>query len=156
MKEREVDIEAAQKMLETVKQWGLRPEVRDKVAKATDAAENSLLGLVLTGVEAGYWPNTPESNQFLLDKLRIAFQMGYYFSMGALFVDENEQGGKRMTLEEAIEILTEQRDIHIFPTTQQALSLGLEALKRLQDDRLSPRDELDPWASLPSETLPSE
>lgn len=78
MKEREIDIDAAQDMLDIVKQWGFRPEVKEKLAEATAAAENSLLGLVLTGVEVGYWPNTPESNQFLLDKLRIAFQMGYY------------------------------------------------------------------------------
>lgn len=78
MKEFEVDIEAAQEMLETVKLWGFRPEVKDKLAKATEAAENSLLGLVLTGVKVGYWANTPKSNQFLLDKVRIAFQMGYY------------------------------------------------------------------------------
>ena len=78
MKECKVDIEAAQEMLETVNLWGLQPEVKDKLAKATAAAENSLLGLVLTGVEVNYWSNTPESNQFLLDKLRIAFQMGYY------------------------------------------------------------------------------
>lgn len=73
-----VDIEAAQEMLETVKLWGFQPEVKDKLAKATEAAENSLLGLIVTGVKVGYWSNTPESNQFLLDKLRIAFQMGYY------------------------------------------------------------------------------
>lgn len=78
MQERKVDIDAAQNMLDTVKQWGFQPGVKEKLAQATDAAENSLLGLVLTGVEVGYWPNTPESNQFLLDKLRIAFQMGYY------------------------------------------------------------------------------
>jgi len=78
MKELKVDIEAAQEMLDIVRKWGFQPEVRDKLAKATAAAENSLLGLVLTGVEVGYWPNTSESNQFLLDKLRIAFQMGYY------------------------------------------------------------------------------
>jgi len=78
MQERKVDIEAAQNMLDTVKRWGFRPEVKDKLAEATAAAENSLLGLVLTGMEVGYWSNTPESNQFLLDKLRIAFQMGYY------------------------------------------------------------------------------
>ena len=78
MKEHEVNIEAAQEILEIVKLWGFQPEVKDKLAKATAAAENSLLGLVLTGVELGYWPNTPESNQFLLDKLRIAFQMGCY------------------------------------------------------------------------------
>ena len=76
--EREVDTEAAQQILQTVNLWRLRPEVRDKLAKATDAAENSLLGLVLTGVTLGYWPNIPEANQYLLDKLRIAFQMGYY------------------------------------------------------------------------------
>jgi len=78
MQERKVDIDAAQNMLEIVKEWGFRPEVKDKLAKATAEAENFLLGLVLTGMEVGYWPNTPESNQFLLDKLRIAFQMGYY------------------------------------------------------------------------------
>lgn len=65
-------------MLGIVRLWGFQPEVKDKLARATAAAENSLLGLVLTGVEVGYWSNTPESNQFLLDKLRIAFQMGYY------------------------------------------------------------------------------
>lgn len=78
MEEHKVNIEAAQEMLETVKLWGFQPEVKDKLARATAAAENSLLGLVLTGVEVGYWANTPESNQFLLDKLRIVFQMGYY------------------------------------------------------------------------------
>jgi len=75
---KEVNIEAAQEMLGIVRLWGFQPEVKDKLARATAAAENSLLGLVLTGVEVGYWSNTPESNQFLLDKLRIAFQMGYY------------------------------------------------------------------------------
>jgi len=78
MQERKVDIDAARRMLDVVKQWGFRPEVKEELARATYAAENSLLGLVLTGVEVGLWPNTPESNQFLLDKLRIAFQMGYY------------------------------------------------------------------------------
>ena len=78
MQERNVDIEAAQNMLDVVKEWGFRPEVKEELARATATAENSLLALVLTGVEAGLWPNTPESNQFLLDKLRIAFQMGYY------------------------------------------------------------------------------
>jgi len=78
MQEREVDIDAALNMLDIVKQWGFQPEVKEKLARATDAAENSLLGLVATGVKVGLWPNTPESNLFLFDKLRIAFQMGYY------------------------------------------------------------------------------
>jgi len=78
MSEQRVNIEAAQEMLDIVNLWGSRPEIRDKLFKATAGAENSLLALVLTGVELGYWPNTPEANQFLLDKLRIAFQMGYY------------------------------------------------------------------------------
>jgi len=88
MNQHEVDIDAAQKMLEAVKEWLLQPEVQGKVTKATDDAENALLGMVLTGTLKGYWPDTPESNQFLLDKLRIAFQMGYYFSMGAAFVEQ--------------------------------------------------------------------
>lgn len=78
MQEREIDINAAQNMIEIVKKWGERPEVREKLAKATHNANNSLMGLVLTGVAVGTFPNTPESNQFILDKLRIAFQMGYY------------------------------------------------------------------------------
>lgn len=78
MHERDVNIEASQDMLDVVKKWGLRSEVKEELSKATAAAENSLLALVLTGVAVGLWPNTPESNQFLLDKLRIAFQMGYY------------------------------------------------------------------------------
>jgi len=82
MKNREIDIDAAQAMLEAVKEWLLQPEVQGKVTKATDDAENALLGMVLTGTLKGYWPNTPEANQFLLDKLRIAFQMGCYFSAG--------------------------------------------------------------------------
>lgn len=75
---RNVDIDAAQAMLKVLEEWGFRPEIKDKLAKATADAENFLLCLVLTGVEVGYWPNIPESNQFLLDKLRIAFQAGYY------------------------------------------------------------------------------
>jgi len=78
MEELKVDIEASLEMLDIVERWGSQPEVRDKLAKATAFAENSLLGLVLTGVKVGYWPNTSESNQSLLNKLRIAFQMGYY------------------------------------------------------------------------------
>lgn len=78
MQERKVDIDAAQEMLKIVELWGLRPEVKENLAKALAAAENSLLGLVLTGVEKGLWSNTPESNQFLFDKLRIAFEIGYY------------------------------------------------------------------------------
>lgn len=65
--------------MDTVQQWSEGPDIKDQIAKAMTNAENLLLGLVLTGVVAGFWPTTPESNQFLLDKMRIAFEARYYF-----------------------------------------------------------------------------
>lgn len=79
MPEKKVDVDAVMNMLDTVQQWSERPDIKDQIAKALVNAENLLLGLVLTGVAAGLWPGTPEANQFLSDKMRIAFEAGYYF-----------------------------------------------------------------------------
>jgi hypothetical protein len=78
MLNREVDIDLALLMIDTVKKWGQRPEIKDKLLLARRKATNSLMGLILTGVKTGDFPNIPEHNQLLLDKLAIAFEMGYY------------------------------------------------------------------------------
>lgn len=74
----EVNIEHALSMINIVQEWGNRPENKCKLSQATTAATNSLMALILTGVQAGYLPNLPKNNQLLFDKLMIAFQMGYY------------------------------------------------------------------------------
>ena len=77
-KEFEVDIDKALDMVDIVQKWGERPDIKKDLAPARINAVNSLMGLILTGTQAGYFPNTPEINQLLLDKLAIAFDMGYY------------------------------------------------------------------------------
>lgn len=78
VREFEVDIDKAMEMIDTVKQWGERSEIKKDLAPARVNATNSLVGLILTGTETGSFPNTPEFNQLLLDKLAIAFDIGYY------------------------------------------------------------------------------
>ena len=74
----EVDIDKALDMIGVVKKWGERPEIKNDLAPARVNATNSLMGLILTGTQTGDFPNIPEFNQLLLDKLAIAFDMGYY------------------------------------------------------------------------------
>ena len=73
-----VDIDKAADLIDIVKKWGERPEIKKDLIPARENATNSLMGLILTGTAAGYFPNIPEFNQLLLDKLAIAFDMGYY------------------------------------------------------------------------------
>lgn len=79
MQERKVDIDKAQEFLSVLEEWGRRPEIKPSLSAAHFSAENSLLALVLTGVASGLVPDGPEVNQFILDKLRITFEMGYYY-----------------------------------------------------------------------------
>ena len=77
-KEFKVDIDKALDMVDIVKKWGERPDIKKDLSPARINAVNSLMGLILTGTQAGIFPNIPEFNQLLLDKLAIAFDMGYY------------------------------------------------------------------------------
>jgi hypothetical protein len=64
------------------------------------------------------------------------------------------QGGtEEMTLEKAIKVLTDMGTPHFQGSTEDILKarkLGIEALKRLQDNRRDP--EFDHWIPLPGET----
>jgi hypothetical protein len=73
-----VDISKALAMIDIVKHWGEWPEIKKDLAPARKGAVNSLMALILTGTQVGAFPNNPEFNQLLLDKLAIAFDMGYY------------------------------------------------------------------------------
>jgi hypothetical protein len=77
-KDIEVDIDKALDMIDTVKNWGERPEIKKDLAPARVSAVNSLMGLIVTGVATGLFQNNAESNQVILEKLAIAFDMGYY------------------------------------------------------------------------------
>ena len=63
------------------------------------------------------------------------------------------EGGRNMKIEKAIEVLT-RLTTYQHPVTIEdrygAMALGLEALKRLQDNRKDP--EFDHWVLLPGET----
>jgi len=74
----EVDVDKARDIIDTIQNWGERPEIKKDLAPARVAAHNSLMALILTGTVTGCFPNIPEFNQLLLDKLAIAFDMGYY------------------------------------------------------------------------------
>jgi len=84
MQERKVNIDQAQKMLSIVQEWGQSPEIKADLGQAHARAENSLLALVLTGVASGLLPDKPLVNQIVLDKLRIAFEVGYYCHVGQI------------------------------------------------------------------------
>lgn len=74
----EVDIDRAQEILDLVQKWGDRPEIKKDLVPARMDAYNSFVAMILTGTVAGIFPNTPEFNRQLLDKLAIAFDCGYY------------------------------------------------------------------------------
>lgn len=76
--EYKVDLNNALERLETVDKWGQQPEISKDLVPARAKAANSLLGLILTGTQAGFFPNTEAFNQLLMDKLTTAFDMGYY------------------------------------------------------------------------------
>jgi hypothetical protein len=73
-----VNIDLALDMIKIVQEWGERPEIKDDLVHERKLAGNSLMALILTGVKIGMFPNIPEHNQLLLDKLAIAFDLGYY------------------------------------------------------------------------------
>jgi hypothetical protein len=72
-----VDIDKAKTTLDEVYEWGSSPEHLGPVSKAKEEYNNSLMALVLTGSASGLLDNNVAVNQFVLDKLRIAFEMGY-------------------------------------------------------------------------------
>lgn len=76
--EYEVDIDKAMERITTVEEWGQQPEIRKHLVPARLESTNSLMGLILTGTRAGAFPNTKEFNQLLMDKLTIAFDLGYF------------------------------------------------------------------------------
>jgi hypothetical protein len=76
--ERQVDIDKAQAVLDMVQGWGRLPENWPDLDRAWKSADNSLLGLLLTTVVAGFLPNIPQSNEVIYGKFQIAFELGYH------------------------------------------------------------------------------
>jgi hypothetical protein len=73
-----VDTEKAIAMNKELDAWGKQPEIAKDLVPAREDATNLLMSLVLTGIEVGLFRNNEFSNQVLLYKLSIAFDMGYY------------------------------------------------------------------------------
>ena len=77
--EEKVDIDQAKAMMKVMSSWVSQPDIRKELDVAEDAAKNYILSLILTGVVTGDFPNIPECNTRLREKLVMAFDIGYYF-----------------------------------------------------------------------------
>ncbi|MCJ7791991.1 MAG: hypothetical protein MUP49_06270 [Dehalococcoidia bacterium] len=73
----EVNIEKAQAAMDFMTDYIKHNS--EKISKAEAAAKNSLMGLILTGVETGVFNNaTPQITQ-IRDKIFMAFDFGYFY-----------------------------------------------------------------------------